>query len=117
MRRIISVSAVLLIGPMLVANQDLPALQSNPLPDASPTALAATPSIGLPERNCRDTIQQVRQERGLPMIQRDTADADEPILFAALDYDIDGCDVLLTAEGPQPLPLVPEGPITPQPAQ
>ena len=68
---------------------------------------------------CRDRIELVRQERGLPKLQRDTASPDEPLLIAAVDQRIGGCSVMVmrndtsdirplpTEDGParlQPLP-------------
>ena len=44
---------------------------------------------------CRDRIELVRQERGLPMLQRDTAKPDETLFIAAVDKRIDGCSVLV----------------------
>ena len=43
----------------------------------------------------RDRIELVRQERGLPKLQRDTASLDEPLLIAAVDRRIDGCSVMV----------------------
>ena len=45
---------------------------------------------------CRDTIQQVRAERGLPWVDRGTApEPDEPLLIATVDHRIDGCSVMV----------------------
>lgn len=44
---------------------------------------------------CRDRIEQVRAERGLPTLERRTASPDEPLFFTALDYRIDGCGALV----------------------
>jgi hypothetical protein len=44
---------------------------------------------------CRDRIHMVRQERGLPTLQRDTASPDEPLFIAAVDKRIDGCSVMV----------------------
>jgi hypothetical protein len=44
---------------------------------------------------CNDRIELVRQERGLPKLQRDTATPDEPLLIAAVDQRIDGCSVMV----------------------
>lgn len=109
-------SAILLASPLLLGNEDPAEANSPPELDRSPawTEQALPGSL----RNCQDTIHQVRQERGLAEIQRETADPDAPILFHALDYDIDGCDVLLARDGEvRDLPLIPEGPLRVQPAQ
>jgi len=47
------------------------------------------------DRVCRDRIHEVREERGLPNLQRDTAKPDEPLLIAAVDQRIGGCSVLV----------------------
>ena len=44
---------------------------------------------------CRDRIQQVRDERGLPALDRRTASPDEPLLIAAVDQRIGGCSVMV----------------------
>lgn len=44
---------------------------------------------------CNDRIELVRQERGLPKLQRDTASPEEPLLIAAVDHRIGGCSVLV----------------------
>jgi hypothetical protein len=48
-----------------------------------------------PKTVCSDRIHLVRQERGLPKLQRDTATPDEPLLIAAVDKRIDGCSYLV----------------------
>jgi len=63
---------------------------------------------------CRDRIELVRQERGLPKLQRDTATADEPLLIAAVDKRIDGCAVMVMREDladVRPLPAPESGPL------
>lgn len=93
------------------------------LPDAEQreesTPEAKADFSDLEDRNCRDTIQSVREENGQPLIQRDTADPDEPILFYALDHEVDGCDVLLVSRNGdvRDLPSAPDGPVRVQPAQ
>jgi hypothetical protein len=46
-------------------------------------------------RVCRDAIQQIRDERGLPKLDRDNAASDEPLLIAAVDQRIGGCSVMV----------------------
>jgi hypothetical protein len=60
---------------------------------------------------CNDRIELVRQERGLPKLQRDTASPDEPLLIAAVDRRVDGCSVMVMYNDTtdiRPLPA-PEG--------
>ena len=68
---------------------------------------------------CRDRIHMVRQERGLPMLQRDTASPDEPLLIAAVDKRIDGCSVMVMRNDlsdVRPLPAI-DGPGRMMPAR
>jgi hypothetical protein len=65
-----------------------PPVPPEPVPG---TLSAATDS----EVVCSDRIHEVRQERGLPKLQRDTASLDEPLLIAAVDHRIGGCSVLV----------------------
>lgn len=44
---------------------------------------------------CRDRISQVREERGLPKLERRAATPDQPYLIAAVDKRIDGCSVMV----------------------
>lgn len=65
----------------------------------------------LHEAACRDRITLTRAERGLPMLQRDTASPDRPLLIAALDHRIDGCGVLVMRADTndiRPVPAVPD---------
>lgn len=61
-------------------------------PEPMPGALSAQAD---PKTVCRDRIHEVRQERGLPKLQRDTASPEEPLLLAAVDHRIDGCSVMV----------------------
>jgi len=76
---------------------------------------------GPPEpANCRDRIHAVREERGLPRLQRDTASPEEPLFIAAVDKRILGCSVLVMRENlsdVRPLPALPEGPPRLMPAR
>ena len=47
------------------------------------------------ETVCRDRIHTVREERGLPPLDREAADPEEPLLIAAVDHRIDGCSVMV----------------------
>lgn len=91
----------------------------------APFAIAATtdsqtvPDVDLedaqgyePGKNCRDRIVLVREERGLPKLERDTASPDEPLIIAAVDKRIDGCAVMLmhgNMSDVRPLPEFQEG--------
>ena len=47
------------------------------------------------ETVCRDRTHTVREERGLPALDRETADPDEPLLIAAVDHRIGECSVMV----------------------
>ena len=61
---------------------------------------------------CRDRIEQVREERGLPRLDRQTATPDQPYFIAAVDHRIDGCSVIVMRSNTadvRPLPANPDG--------
>ncbi|MDG6079538.1 hypothetical protein E3U23_10060 [Erythrobacter litoralis] len=51
----------------------------------------------MPE-NCQDRIHHVREERGLPELNDAPATPDNALLIAAVDHQVDGCDVLVMQE-------------------
>jgi hypothetical protein len=62
----------------------------------------------------------VREERGLPKLERDTASPEEPLFIAAVDKRVAGCSVLVMRENlsdVRPLPAQPEGPPQMMPAR
>ena len=65
--------------------------QTVPVAPAPGAGLAPPPSTAV----CRDRIQEVRDERGLPQLERGTASPAEPLFIAAVDKRIDGCSVLV----------------------
>ena len=88
-----------------------------PAPVPAPGIVAPVPESWLAPAEgrvpCRDTIHAVREERGLPQLQRDTASPDEPLLIAAVDHRINGCSVMVMRSDTsdvRPLPAVREGP-------
>jgi len=90
---------------------------------AEPVEKAQPPGIVIPAPDaqftqpegripCRDTIHAVREERGLPRLQRETASPEEPLLIAAVDHRINGCSVIVMRSNTRdvrPLPALPEG--------
>jgi hypothetical protein len=63
---------------------------------------------------CRDRIEQVRDERGLPKLDRGTATGDEALFIAAVDHRIDGCSVMVMRNDTtdvRPLPAAKPGPL------
>ena len=80
-----------------------------PTPDKD----AAAPQVTINPTNgkavCRETIQEVREERGLPWVDRGTAEEpDEPLLIAAVDKTIDGCSVLVMRDNTSDIRPLPE---------
>ncbi|WP_271077819.1 hypothetical protein [Aurantiacibacter sp. MUD61] len=108
MKAQIAIAAIITGAPFLIANQDIPEMSSDTETD---NAIVFTdPShVSSDNQNCRDTIRLAREERDLPLLQREPASPERPILFLALDHNIDGCGVLLTNGGDiRPLPEVDE---------
>ena len=106
---------LMVAAAMLAGFQEAPA-EREPEPEdklAEDSDLANHPELDLPSpADCSDTIQLVRSERGLPLLDRRPANPDEPILFRAVDYHIDGCDVLLMPTGEvRDLPKPQDGPL------
>lgn len=72
-----------------------------------------------PDEQCRDRIRQVRSERGLPRLERRTADPESPLFIAAVDQRLEGCSVLVMRHDTsdiRPLPEVEDSPPRLQPA-
>lgn len=69
---------------------------------------------------CADRIIQTRKDSGLPpLLDRQTADPDKPLLYYAVDRREDGCGVLVMKGNPsdiRPVPALPEGPVSVIPA-
>lgn len=82
------IALTLATGALAESSGAPPAVPPEPVPG---TLSAATDS----EVVCRDRIHEVRQERGLPKLQRDTASPDGALLIAAVDHRIGGCSVLV----------------------
>lgn len=108
MRFALPLTALWLVAP--AAAETLPATE------AAQTIVRVTPSEAatlLDRASCRDRIHQVRDERGLPRLERDTASPGEPLLIAAVDHRIDGCSVMVVysdTSDVRPVPTMPEGP-------
>ncbi|MBO0750226.1 MAG: hypothetical protein J2O44_07345 [Porphyrobacter sp.] len=67
---------------------------------------------------CRDRIEQVREERGLPKLKREDTGSDKPLLIAAVDKRIGGCEVLVMRNNLSDIRPLPEpaGPARMRPA-
>jgi hypothetical protein len=94
--------ALTLVAPLAIAAT----IPEQPSPDFT------APERAEPRENCRDRIVLVREERGLPKLERDTASPDEPLMIAAVDKRIDGCAVMVmhgNTSDVRPLPEFQEG--------
>jgi hypothetical protein len=81
-----------------------------PQPPLRDRGEVADPSAGAV---CRDRIEAVRDERGLPKLNRDKAASDEALLIAAVDRRIGGCSVMVMRNDTsdiRPLPRFQDGP-------
>lgn len=91
MRVVLPLIALLLTTGAAEPKAQAPAPESNGLGGAS---VKIDPTTG--KAVCRETIQLVRDERGLPWVDRgDAIDPNEPLLIAAVAKTIDGCSVLV----------------------
>ena len=91
-----------------------PQTSGRDLPSATDgNGAAAMPNVhAVRDFACRDRVTQARAERGLPLLERNTADPDEPLFFAAVDHRLDGCSVLVMRNNTsdiRPVPALPEG--------
>jgi hypothetical protein len=81
---------------------------------ASPRALNISPATkDDPQANCRGKIVKARAELGLPKLSNDSAKAGDPLLIAAVDKMIGGCEVLVMRDNLsdiRPLPQFQDGP-------
>jgi hypothetical protein len=84
---------------------------------AAPPAIVSAPNLSPDDRDatvCRDRIQTVRAERGLPKLDRGDARADKPLLILAVDQRIGGCSVMVMKNDTsdiRPLPAPKDGPV------
>lgn len=79
-----------------------------PAPETDPALLQVTIEPKTGKTVCRETIQEVREERGLPWIDRGTAaEPDHPLLIAAVAKTIDGCSVLVMRDNTNDVRPVP----------
>ncbi len=74
---------------------------TEPVDDTPPPAQAEKRTLSTEQaeerspENCRDRIQFVRAERGLPKFDDEPAKPDDALLIAAVDHQVAGCDVLV----------------------
>ena len=102
--RVIVPLIALLLATGAAAPPALPPQQ----PQARPSIRELQTPPGPSERVCRDRIQQVRDDRGLPRLDRDNARPDEGLLIAAVDKRIDGCSVLVMRNDTSDIRPLPE---------
>ena len=101
--------------PLIALTLATGAAAEPPPPAPAPGIVAPAPDSPLapPEGRvlCRDTIHQVREERGLPQLRRENTSPDEALLIAAVDQRINGCSVMVMytdTSDVRPLPM-PDG--------
>jgi hypothetical protein len=82
---------VLPLIALMLTTAGAPAPQVDARPSMS--ELQAPPGPG--EAVCRDRIEEIRDERGLPKLDRKAASPDEALLIAAVDQRIGGCSVMV----------------------
>jgi hypothetical protein len=103
---------VLLIALLSTSAVGAESMTTTPAPGMSGPAPVSPAGSAEGRVPCRDTIHQVRDERGLPRLQRETAVPHEPLLIAAVDHRIDGCSVMVVygnTSDVRPLPAMPDG--------
>ena len=112
---------LVLAGPAVALAADQPSSNAAPFPAPveQPNAVEPHADGSVPVEpvlpsplDCRDRIYQVREERGLPRLQRDSSNGEEALLIAAVDQRLDGCSVMVMKHDTsdiRPLPR-PEGP-------
>ena len=108
--------SLLLAMPLLIgATPPGESQDSAPLPAMPgyqrPATLASGDLKDFVERTtCRDRIEQTRAASGQPpLLDREAADNAEPLLYKAVDRDVDGCDILVMADDTTDIRPVPEG--------
>ncbi len=121
--------AILLAAPLVMGLGPAQEAPDQSAPDASPALPFTMPGYSRPaplatgdlgdfvRRNtCRDTIEHAREESGQPPLdERDGPAAGpgdetpEPMMYKAVDHDVDGCDVLVMADNPDDIRPVPQG--------
>jgi hypothetical protein len=76
---------------------------------AAASAIPATPAHSSERRAaCRDTITQVREQSGLPKLERGVSRPGKGLLIAAVDKRIDDCRVLVMARDTRDIRREPE---------
>ena len=72
------------------------------------------PDFGeLDEAHCEIVIEQAREQGGMPILRREPATDERPLLSAAVDRRIDGCPVIQMLGNPddvRPFPKPEDGP-------
>jgi hypothetical protein len=97
---------VLSLAALLLATAAAPAPRVIPSDDPS-EFVANQPANG------RDRIETVRDERGLPKLDRENAAPDQPLFIAAVDRRIDGCAVMVMYNNTSDVRSLPERPAGP----
>lgn len=116
---LLSAPFVMGFGPATQVPADTPQPLPFDMPSYSRPAPLATGDLGdfVKRTACRDTIEHAREESGQPELDKEPADPAEPLLYKAVDHNVEGCDVLVMADGSADIRAVPEGgPVVVHPA-
>jgi len=117
---LLSVPFVMGFGPMQAASVDTPQRLPHYMQGSSPFAPPAEGDDvedSQKRTSCRDTIEHARAETGQPQLDEGDGQAPEPMLYKAVDHNVDGCDVLVLADGSGDIRRIPEdGPVAVHPA-
>ena len=108
---LLAVPFVMGFGPAAETPDETPQPLPFDMPGYSRPAPLATGDLGdfVKRTPCRDTIEHAREESGQPELEKRPANTPEPMLYKAVDHDVDGCDVLVMADDTDDIRPVPEG--------
>lgn len=110
---VLAVPFVMGFGPAQAAPDTPDSAQALPLDMPGYSRPARLPSGDLDDfvrrATCSDTIEHAREASGRPPLEKHESDTPEPMLYKAVDRNVDGCDVLVMADDTDDLRPVPEG--------
>ncbi len=112
MRLIVPILALFSAATVTAADAPQPAPSAA---ERSPGTVIQAPGAGPRDgKPCRDTLQMVRAEGGLPSLDRENARPGEELLIAAVDQRIDGCSYMVMRNDTADVRAVPTAPGTPE---
>lgn len=103
--------ASLAAEPQETDPDEAPLVARGAAPTMVPPALESSGRVLNPDRKCDDAIITAEGREGEGEFQRRPASATPPPMHYAVDYQIQGCDVLIATTGElHQLPTLPENP-------